>query len=470
MNLPVSTSSRSRQLFAPVGALLFGATELAATFPGQLGIDGHESLRQAIVQQYGDWQPPVMALVWSWLLRISGNPGSLLVCHQFLHWLGFGLMADGCMRANMPRRACVILAAGAFPFFVFYDRIVLKDVGMGSALIAASGLMFWFVVQKKSIPVWAVLLSAIFILYATLIRTNAVFALGPILCLYLVRGRQLSLTRVVGVWALSALLTVPLSDWINHRLIGAKLQDPIQSLQLFDLMGIAVRSGDIGVLDDESLTMNEITACYTSYWWDTLSPWGICAPIYQQIKYVSWDTVTPQVSVRGVLWRRAILAHPLAYMAHRLSYFNSSIYFLVPALHFRYSKTIETRLITPRDIKLDYIKRPFVFAPVLWLSLGLSSLVLLRQPGPVSPVMSFGRLLTMSGLLYSGAYLLVGVATDHRYYYWSVMAILLSLVLTSPDIAAQSRRHPWRGKSAAFFVVVVVVLGYAARVVDLPLF
>jgi hypothetical protein len=133
-------------------AALLCAVQLVLTFPGQLLVDSEEALRQALSHHYEDWHPPVMAFVWAYLIEISGNRGTLVVLHQGLHWLGFGLIADGCYRANMVKKAWIILAAGAFPLFLIYGKIVLKDVGMASALVAAFGLMFWFLIQNRAIP------------------------------------------------------------------------------------------------------------------------------------------------------------------------------------------------------------------------------------------------------------------------------------------------------------------------------
>ena len=69
-----------------------------------------------------------MAYVCSWLLRINGNPGPLLVqCIKGLHWLGFGLIADGFFfRVRMPAGHGRSLAAGAFPGSLFFDKEICK--------------------------------------------------------------------------------------------------------------------------------------------------------------------------------------------------------------------------------------------------------------------------------------------------------------------------------------------------------
>jgi hypothetical protein len=463
-------------MLVPLVALGLCAIQLILIFPGELIIDSREQLRQAISHQYLDWHPPIMAFVWSWLLRINGNPGVLLVLHQCLHWLGFGLIADGFFRARMPGRAWLVLAAGAFPVFLFYDREIVKDVGMGSGLVAGFGLIFWFLVQRRPIPWWTMLLSGICIFYGAMIRTNAIFAIGPILLLYFARARQFGLVKVVGYSILTAVVALPLSNWINHDVIGAKPQDPLRSLQIYDLMGIAVRSGDVAVLGQHAPPLSKIAGCYTSYWWDTYGPWGgICHDVSDDLEYISGDLyeVTPYLAERSALWRHAILEHPIAYMAHRLSHFNSSIYFFVPSASYRYSKSPDLlsgrRVITQDDVYFDYLKKNVLFWPVFWLSLGVCALAFLEQPPEASPVIAGARALIVSGLLYSAAYLFVGVATETRYHYWSIMAIMLGIILGSPEIAERMRAYPSRRRLAVTFVLAVLLIGFTARIADVRL-
>jgi hypothetical protein len=295
------------------------------------------------------------------------------------------------------------------------------------------------------------------------------------LLLYFARGREFGLIKIAACSMLTALVVLPLSNWINHDLIGAKPQDPLRSLQIYDLMGIAVYSGDIGVLGKHAPPMAKIVSCYTSYWWDPYSPWGICDDVSQDLEYISDDLyeVTPYLAERSALWQRAILTHPVAYMAHRLTHFNSSIYFFVPSVTYRYSKAPEVvfgrRIITQHEIYLDYLKKNFLFWPVFWLALGVGALPFLKQSVATSPVISCARALITSGLLYSAAYLFIGVATETRYYYWSIMAIMLGIILASPDITQQMREHPWRTRLALAFVLAVLLTGFVARIADVRL-
>jgi hypothetical protein len=161
-------------------------------------------------------------------------------------------------------------------------------------------------------------------------------------------------------------------------------------------------------------------------------------------------------------------------MAHRLSHFNSSIYFFVPSLSYRYSKAWELgpsgrRVITQSDIYFDYLKKNFLFWPVFWLALGVCALPFLKQSVTAPPMIPCARALIMSGLLYSAAYLFVGVATETRYYYWSIMAIMLGIILASSEIAQQMREHASRRRFAVALVLAVLLIGFVARIADVRL-
>ncbi len=464
---PSGVGQGPRRFLIPALALGLCAAQLIVTFPGELIDDSVEQLRQATVHQFGDWHPPVMALVWSWLLAMTGKAGSLLVLQQALHWLGFGLIADGCRRAGMARRAWAILAAGAFPFFLFYDKVLVKDVEMASAYIAAFGICCWFVLARKPMPWLAMLAAAMLLSYGALTRTNAVFALGPLIFMMFVRTRRFGYVKLWMASAAVAIAAVPISNLVNHQIIGAARQDSLQSLQIYDLVGIELRSGDPHVLGEATVPLAALKDCYTAYWWDTFSPWGSCAALRPQLHYVPPTDVSDDglVSERSALWRRAILEHPFDYLAHRASYFNSSLYFVVPSLHFRFSKSLILQPpaghpVTQHDIRLDYVKKNFFFWPVVWLAIGCCALVFLpKAEGPVSSA----RLLLNSGLLYAGAYAVFGVATDLRYYYWLVMAVLVAVLLALPDIRAQARRRPTAAAFAIALLLAVVGIGYASR-------
>lgn len=474
LNTWTARTPRERSCWLAACAALLFLGNLALHYPGTMNPDSHQQYAEALSGQFTDWHPPIMALVWRWLDHLVQGPGAMLTLHLSLHWFGFTLLADGLSRAGRSRSAWLVLLAGAFPVLVFYNGGIWKDVGMASALIAGVGLGAWFRLQQKALPVWVGALMALPLAYGTLVRTNAVFALGPLLLfLYFDRpGRKLYATVLWS--AMISVLAVALSGVVNHRLIGAQSSGAINSLQLFDLAGIARQSGDASVLPPVAgLSLEDVQRCYTPYYWDTFSPWGYCKVTSERLGPVG----SAARDELGKLWVHAILAHPVAYLDHRLRAFNSEMFFLVPARHCRlapgcgvptpwvYPWSRESAAVVSKEIRLDYVKKNFLGWPITWLALGAAIAMLVRD-GRASVAGRAGLSLLVSAELYLLAYFLVGVASDVRYAYWAIVAILLGTILLIPSIRASVRQSNRPLVVAVFFVGLVVAGGFAARLTD----
>ncbi|CAN5170426.1 hypothetical protein BH10PSE16_BH10PSE16_06830 [soil metagenome] len=443
-------------------------------YPGTMNNDSVNQYGQAISGRYTDWHPPVMAWLWSWL-RLAGNgPGPLLLLHLALYWLGFGLLADGLRRAHYLRLAVLMAIAGAFPPFLYINATVVKDVGLVASWLAAVGLMFWFRVQRRPIPfAWWGAIAAL-LTYGTLVRTNAVFAIGPLLVYALAPPGWLRSVRLIIAAMAIAIVAIPVTVQANRWFFNPSATHPEQSLFLFDLMGMAAYEKDPSLIEPRAtLAARELRACYTPYWWDSLSPWGRCSAKVHRLNGDN-DKITEGLALQ---WAQTILRHPAAYAAHRLKHFNSSLLFAVPLKHIRLTPEYRTddpaiaplEVVTSRDVQFDLLrKNPFVW-PVTWLVWGAFVLVFIRRENPSSMV-QLARVLIVSALGYSCAYLVIGVATDMRYHYWSMIAILVASLLVLPLLA-----QGWHRRSALLLggiggTALVIGIGLAARLLDFRAF
>ena len=127
-------------------------------------------------------------------------------------------------------------------------------------------------------------------------------------------------------------------------------------------------------------------------------------------------------------WVASIIAHPLAYARHRLAHFSSAIYFLaqphlgdIVMLGAPVSGEVGDAPAPATQRELPYLMLYEILkTPAFWLAIGACLLVLLASAK--SPRHSAGLqaalALVMSGLLYTCAYLIIGLATDVRYQFW----------------------------------------------------
>lgn len=450
-----------------LGLLLLAlfALNVLLHYPGALNADSVNQYAEAISGNYSDWHPPVMAWLWSLLRLIADGPAPFLLLHLGLYWIGFGSLADGLRRAGMPRLALLAALAGAFPPFLYLNATVAKDTGMVASWLAAVGLMFWFRAQQRRIPpYWGVVIAAL-VLYGTLVRGNALFGLGPLLLYAVAPARWLSSTRLMGGAVVIAVLAIPLTQQLNRVLFHPDERHAVHSLFLYDLLGIAHHTRDARLLAPRaSLRTDDLDACYTPYWWDSLSPWGHCEALVHRPD----DSHATHGEGLPMQWASTIAAHPLAYAVHRLKHFNSAILFAVPSKHIRLTPEYRAPggpVVSEREIKFDLLrKNPFTW-PVTWLAWAAGLLVFLGREADSSQTV-LARVLLVSALGYSLAYLVIGVATDMRYHYWSLIAALVATVVILPQLAQGWRRRSRPLIGAVLMAAIVAAIGVATRLLD----
>ena len=107
---PETTAPATRQpapknsVAIPVVAFMLFLANFANRFPGVTNWDSKEQFAQAVTGHFADWQPPIMAWVWSKLRLIADGSGPLFFLQIFCYWLGFGLIALILHRMNFKRR------------------------------------------------------------------------------------------------------------------------------------------------------------------------------------------------------------------------------------------------------------------------------------------------------------------------------------------------------------------------------
>ncbi len=473
MGLAVSTLSRLRAitaspfLIAVIAALLF-VGNLFGGFPGVANDDSDSQYAQAVDQRFNDWHPPIMAWLWSIFRLLADGNGPMFCFHVACYWLGFGLIAVALGRAGRPLAAWAIIGVGLFPPFLMMNINILKDVGLAVTFLAAFGALFWYRIADRRAPTVVVVISSVLLFYGTLARGNAVFGVVPLLA-YLINPQWLGRPwRVLAFSAPVALLIVPVAGVFNHNALNATSLGIIRSLEIFDMTGTAFYSGEVSVFGPgNSFTRQDVERCYTPIQWDTLSPWGKCRFFWNRLA-VSRDvreveTLAPMDAMKARpnpdlpnYWVASIIAHPLAYARHRLVHFGSEIYFLAQPDHNDVA-ALGAPMGGEAGVAPDLLVRrepPYVMlydvskTPAFWLVIGACLLVLLasadlrRCPAGREAALA----LVTSGLLYTCAYLVVGVATDLRYQFWSMVATFTALVISLSGLRWPFVLRRWLGR------------------------
>jgi hypothetical protein len=116
---------------------------------------------------------------------------------------------------------------------------------------------------------------------------------------------------------------------------------------------------------------------------------------------------------------------------------------------------------------LDVLRYNVFTTPAFWLVVGGWLFIMLssvRSPRDVWQ-REAALALTISALLYTSAYFIIGIATDSRYTLWSLMATFVAVVISLPDLTARFRSPGRLEWACAGMLILTVVLITIARLV-----
>lgn len=416
--------ARSPLSLAVVIVALF-VTNLISQFPGVSNHDSDVQYVQAVSGHFTDWHPPIMAWLWSLLLLIKDGTGLLFAGHVICYWLGFGLIALTLSRIGHNLAAWAIVGISVLPPLIMQNVQIHKDVGLAVAFLSAFAICFWYRAQDVKISPAATTIAIALLLYGGLVRSNAVFALPPLL-IYMLRPALVNRPILFfASYSLIAAFAIPVSDAINHKLLRATPTFPLGSLETFDIAGIAHFSDDMSVFGDGRVTKEVLAECFTPVLWDTLKEGSKCSVISEALGPRPTDK-----------WIAAISRHPLAYAEHRLVHYNQELSTVLLVHHpvdglYNWEYYVHVKPVTAKQNIVDGIRFCSLFAP--WFVLVLGFVVLaLSVPRPEKEASCLNNAvvcLVVSGLCYMGAYLFIGVASEYRYHYWAMIAIFVATVI-----------------------------------------
>jgi len=444
-----------------IAALLLCCAALAIWWPGAVEYDSVEQYKQVLSGAYLDWHPPAMARLWAVLHPLGPGATPMFVVQFVLYWLGLGLLAAALARSGRARPGAAVLALGALPLFAGWQAAVLKDTQMLGAIVAATGLAGWWRLAGRRMPIIAMAAVAALLVYAMLVRANAVFAVVPLVVMLVpwpMRLWQRGLAIVAGI-----LVVLAVSPPINHGLLGADETKVTRTLPIFDLAGIAHFSGGADVLLPAERALIEQRHCYQPYFWDPLGDDDHCGSIARRLELIPPRALT-------TLWLGSIARHPIAYAGHRLAHLNSTDRLLVPMGR---PDSAPPRRSEPNDLGLGspgpaasaialiggWLAETPLGWPIAWIVVAIVGLCV-ALARPESPARDLALALAVSALMLEASFAMVSIASDLRYHLWPMMAAALAAILLAGE-RWPSRRVLVLGGAA---LALVVAAGIAARI------
>lgn len=443
------------------GAVLLCLAALAFWWPGVAEYDSVEQYRQALNGIYLDWHPPIMARLWAMLHSSGPGASPMFVLQMGLYWSGLGLFAAALARTGSARAGVAVLALGALPLFAGWQAAVLKDTQMLGAILAAVGLVGWWRLSGRRLPIAAVAVVVLLLTYATLVRANAVFAVVPLAAMlapWPLRLWQRGLAAIAGILAVLAV-----APPINHGLLGAGETRVTRTLPIYDLAGIAHFSGASDGLTSAERVLIARRHCYQPYFWDPLGDDAHCGSIAERLELLPARTLFAQ-------WLGSILHHPVAYLGHRLAHLNSTERLFVPlgrpdAAPPLRSEPNDLGLASPGPVAAaiagagGWLAETPLGWPIAWIVVAIIGLWVALGRSK-SPPRDLALALLVSALALEASFAVVSIASDLRYHLWPMMAAALATVLLAGE-RPLPRRTLLVGGAA---LLLIVAAGTAARV------
>jgi hypothetical protein len=410
---------------AGLAAAGYGLTVLAF-YPGYLTRDAFYVYENVKEFSFGDWQGPMMGLIWRLVDPLAPGTGSIFLLTSGLYWLAFGLL--GITLAHRSFRlgvAAVILAfapPGLFFLAMIWRDVLFAVVWLTAAAIAYAGSNCGRG-QRLNAQSWALLLVALGIL----LRPNAIIAV-PILIAYALWPARFD-------WKRAALLFMPavaagygLVHVVYYEIINVTREYPERSVMVFDLGGVTHFSGlnmFPGTWTPEEAALLT-SKCYDPERWDVYWTIQPCGFVMERLDAEGLFKGSPELPRA---WLRAITTHPLAYLRHRATFMWRFLAGdnLTLAEH-RLEDTHNAPLMNDPTFKMMLtwhaaIKSSILFRAWFWLVLSMLVLALAWRMRATSSG-AFAVAVTGSAIIYVLAFALVGVAAEFRYVYWCVLATL----------------------------------------------
>lgn len=404
---------------------------------------------------FNDWHPVVMSVLWRELLVLTGSVGSMAAVQ---------IMVAGCCAVLLSwyllvmTRSRVLSLLGllllVLPHTANLLGTVWKDTQMALALsLAVACLLLLRVRGNSSRARWGLLgTAALALVYAALVRKNAVIGIAPLVVLAAVLGLRL---RRSGGWrrilavsgAAFALLGAAVAGigGVLDTATGATRTSQVTQVMLDDLI-FAVPADAIDASPSAPPELKQKLAAARGVCAETGVIWDSYWDCYGYGADGRGFTAIEHVDEVTALWLEQIPRHLPEYAAYRLRttgelLLTSDLEFILTEEHpehgvpVRFPALNQTFASYVVDGALRYA--PFLFRGWFWLLLGVVGCVIsFSRPRP-SPT---AGAVFLSGVLYLAGFFPTAPASDYRYIYWTALSVLLGgLVLLAER--GQERLH-----------------------------
>ena len=406
----------------------FGLT-LHVFYPGVMTYDARYVYEDIAKGFLGDWQSPVMTVLWSLIDPIAPGSGSMFLLIVTLYWLAFGVLALTIAGRSIWLALVLLLLAVSPPAFVFLG-IIWRDVLLACTWLLSAALSFAFADRgiKMRMPIQVLALGLLVL--GVLLRPNALLA-APVLGVYIAWPKQFSWKRAAIIFVPAVVGLFALVQVVYYGVLGATRQNLVQSIMVFDLGGIShfAKQNQFPISWTVSESALLTTSCYQPTEWDIYRT-PPCDFVMERL-YREKLFGSPAIPDA---WRGAIIGHPVAYLQHRAALMWN---FLIAENFTMWTQDLDDPTKTafadrPAFTALrkmhDALKWTPLFRAGSWLLICITACVFAWGRRSNTSAGAFAIGVCGSAAVYVLTFFAVGVGSDFRYVYWAVLASITGAV------------------------------------------
>ena len=419
----ISTLSRRSVLLIFAMIVAGFSLTLLVFYPGVMTYDAKFVYEDIAKGFLGDWQSPVMTVLWSLIDPIAPGSGSMFLLIVTFYWLAFGLLAFTMARHSVLRAYVLLLLAVSPPAFVFVG-ILWRDVLFASTWLLSAALPFAVADRNARLRVPIQVMALGLLALGVLLRPNALIA-APILAVTIAWPGHFSWRRAAIIFVPAAAGLFAMVQVVYYGALGAARQHPLQSIMVFDLGGIShfTKQNQFPVAWTASETALLTTDCYQPTQWDIYWRLEPCEFVMHRLE---GDKIFGSPALVDA-WERAVFRHPIAYFQHRAAFMWN---FLAGANLTMWTHDLDDPSKLPLADRSaftaltaihDALKPTPVFraGPWLLICIAVCAFAWRRRDTPAG---TFAIGVCGSAAIYMLTFFAVGVASDFRYAYWAVLA------------------------------------------------
>ena len=410
-------------------------------YPGIMTYDAKYVYEDIAKGTMGDWQSPVMTWLWGVIDPVAPGAASMFLLIATSYWLGFGLLS--LVLANQGKRSALLLPVLALlpPALVFVG-IIWRDVLFATCWLLAASVAFAVADRPSTVRLPAQILALALVAMGVLLRPNAVLA-APVLAAYAIWPNGFSFRRTALLFVPAAIVLFAIVQLVYYGALGATRQHPLQSIMIFDLGGIShfAKENQYPVDWSDAEKALLLNTCYQPTQWDIYWRLPPCDFVMRKVEREQGLFGTPAIPKA---WMLALMHHPFAYLQHRVAFMwnflaaENLTMWLADVEHPMRQVFPDRRAFVALVSVHDALKPTPLFRVGPWL---MACVVLCglnrRRSGTREGAFVLG--VCGSAAVYVASFLAVGVASDFRYGYWAVLAVLAG---TAVALSADARHAP----------------------------